>query len=122
MSVYVEREALLKELETAYPNKVFFSREDAIECVEAASAEEIDLEQLKMLKELRSFKKPLAFRRVKHDFAMRECPYTHVTCDHMERYSHEYEYVDYKCPSCNKRVSEGTPEYCCHCGQALEWK
>ena len=39
----------------------------------------------------------------------------------LQTYNKEYQYTDYKCPSCGKRVSDGNPNNCCHCGQALDW-
>lgn len=66
-------------------------------------------------------KKPVPFQRVAHDFETGICSYTHYECDNIKPYNHEYEYTDYKCPSCNKKVSDGIPDYCCHCGQALDW-
>ena len=79
------------------------------------------LEELKSLKELRAPKKPIAFKRTAHDFETGICPYSHYECEHIKPYNHEYEYTDHKCPACNKKLSDGTPDYCCHCGQALNW-
>lgn len=67
-------------------------------------------------------KKPIAFKRTAHDFETGICPHSHYECEHIKPYNHEYEYTDYKCPACNKRLSDGTPDYCCHCGQALNWR
>lgn len=65
---------------------------------------------------------PIAFKRTAYNFETGICPYSHYECEHIIPYNHEYEYTDYKCPSCNKRLSDGKPDYCCHCGQALDWK
>lgn len=66
-------------------------------------------------------KKPIVFKRTAHNFETGECPYTHYKCEHITPYNYEYQYDDYKCPSCNKIISEGNPNYYCHCGQALDW-
>ena len=33
----------------------------------------------------------------------------------------EYKYKDYICPEYSKLPKDGEPEYCWHCGQALDW-
>lgn len=65
--------------------------------------------------------KPVAFKRTAYNFETGICPYSHYKCEHIKPYNHEDEYTDYKCPSCNKRLSDGMPGYCWHCGQALDW-
>lgn len=65
--------------------------------------------------------KVVPFKRTAHDFCNGVCEHSHYPCEHLKIYNKEYQYTDYKCPSCNKRVSDGTPDNCCHCGQALEW-
>lgn len=65
--------------------------------------------------------KPVAFERTACDFETGICPYSHYECERIKPYSHEYKYTDYKCPSCDKVFSDGTPNYCCYCGQALDW-
>lgn len=66
-------------------------------------------------------KKPIPFKRTAHDFCNGVCEHSHYPCEHLTIYNHEYQYTDYKCPLCNKRVSDGNPNNCCHCGQALDW-
>ena len=65
--------------------------------------------------------KPVPFKRTAHDFCNGRCEETGRFCEFLQQYNHEYQYVDYKCPVCNKRVSDGNPNNCCHCGQALDW-
>ena len=65
--------------------------------------------------------KPVPFKITAHDFCNGYCETTGKSCEFLNRYNIEYQYTDYKCPSCGKRVSDGTPNNCCHCGQALDW-
>ena len=65
--------------------------------------------------------KPVPFKRTAHDFCNGYCETTGRNCEFLNQYNHEYQYTDYKCPSCGKRVSDGNPNNCCHCGQALDW-
>lgn len=66
-------------------------------------------------------KKVVPFKRTAHDFCNGVCEHSHYPCEYLKIYNNEYQYTDYKCPSCNKRVSDGEPYNCCHCGQALDW-
>lgn len=65
--------------------------------------------------------KVVPFKRTAHDFCNGVCEHSHYPCDHLKIYNNEYQYTDYKCPTCNKVVSDGNPNNCCHCGQALDW-
>ena len=65
--------------------------------------------------------KPIPFKRTAHDFCNGVCEHSRYPCEHLQTYNKEYQYTDYKCPSCSKRVSDGNPNNCCHCGQALDW-
>lgn len=65
--------------------------------------------------------KPVPFKRTAHDFCNGVCEHSHYPCEHLKIYNNEYQYTDYKCPSCNKIISDGTPNNCCHCGQTLDW-
>ena len=66
-------------------------------------------------------KKPVSFKRTAHDFQSDTCKYSGCYCEHIKPFNHEYQYTDYKCPACGKLLSDGTPGYCWHCGQALDW-
>lgn len=65
--------------------------------------------------------KPVPFKRTAHDFCNGYCETTGKHCEFLKQYNHEYKYTDYKCSSCNKRIQDGTPNYCGNCGQALNW-
>lgn len=66
-------------------------------------------------------KKPVSFKRTAHDFQSDTCKYSGCYCEHIKPFNHEYQYTDYKCPACGKLLSDGTPGYCWHCGQTLDW-
>ena len=66
-------------------------------------------------------KKVIPFKRMAHDFQNDFCKHSGCYCEHIKTFNHEYQYTDYKCPCCDKRVSDGTPKYCDSCGQALDW-
>lgn len=67
-------------------------------------------------------KKPISFKRTAHDFQGDTCKHSGYYCEHIKPFNHEYEYTDCKCPACGKLLSDGTPGYCWHCGQALDWR
>ena len=66
-------------------------------------------------------KSPIEVKRTALDYETGECRITHHICEHIEPYSHEYTYNAYECPTCKKLISDGTPNYCSNCGQALDW-
>lgn len=66
-------------------------------------------------------KKVIPFKRTAHDFQSNICKHSGYSCEHIKTFNNEYQYADYKCPICKKRVSDGTPKHCDKCGQALEW-
>ena len=66
-------------------------------------------------------KKVIPFKRTAHDFQSDICKHSGYPCEHIKTFNNEYQYTDYKCPLCHKRVSDGTPKHCDKCGQALDW-
>lgn len=64
--------------------------------------------------------KPIAFKRTAHDFCNGVCEHSHYPCPHLNIYNKEYQYTDYKCPTCGKMLSDGLPYYCWFCGQAFD--
>lgn len=66
-------------------------------------------------------KKPTSFNRTAHDFLTGYCKHSGNYCEYIKPYSYEYKYTDYKCPCCEHLCSDGIPNFCCHCGQALDF-
>ena len=66
-------------------------------------------------------KKPTSLNRTAHDFSNGYCKNSGNYCEYIKPYSHEYKYTDYKCPCCGYLCSDGTPNFCWNCGQALDW-
>lgn len=66
-------------------------------------------------------KRPISFKRTAHDFQSDTCKHSGYYCEHIKPFNREYEYTDYKCSACGKLLGDGTPGYCRHCGQALDW-
>lgn len=66
-------------------------------------------------------RKPTSFNRTAHDFSNGYCKNSGNYCEYIKPYSHEYKYTDYKCPCCGYLCSDGTPNFCWNCGQALDW-
>lgn len=65
--------------------------------------------------------KPVPFKRTAHDFSNGTCSKSGFKCEYIEQFNHEYEYTEYSCPFCGKKASDGTPNFCCLCGKALDW-
>lgn len=86
--------------------------------IDYAEAIEVAIEAL----EKQIPKKVIPFKRMAHDFQNDFCKHSGYYCEHIKTFNHEYQYTDYKCPCCDKRVSDGTPKYCDSCGQALDWR
>lgn len=80
-----------------------------------------DLQTIKEALEKQTPKKPTSFNRTAHDFLTGYCKHSGNYCEYIKPYSHEYKYTDYKCPCCEHLCSDGTPNFCWNCGQALDF-
>lgn len=107
---YQEANALVDDFSFVYKGKSI-PKEALIECREV----------IHKALEKQIPKKPTPFNRTAHDFSNGYCKNSGNYCEYIKPYSHEYKYTDYKCPCCGYLCSDGTPNFCWNCGQALDW-
>lgn len=106
-----EANALVDDFSFVYKGKSI-SKEMLIECREV----------IHKALEKQIPKKPIFLNRTAHDFLNGYCKHSGNYCEYIKPYSHEYKYTDYKCPCCEHLCSDGTPNFCWNCGQALDWR